>query len=79
MSSKRSRVHPKYKTKCRVTNWPEYDRGLVRRGDLTLWISPEAITTWSPGLPCAAPQATHSASHLSATLRGPAGEAFGHG
>ena len=26
MPTKRSRVHPKYKTKYRVTNWPEYDR-----------------------------------------------------
>lgn len=43
MSTKRSRVHPKYKTKYRLTNWSDYDRGLIRRGDLTLWISPEAI------------------------------------
>ena len=48
MSTKRSRVHPKYKTKYRVTNWSDYDRGLIRRGDLTLWISPEAIDTWRP-------------------------------
>ena len=25
---KASRVHPKYKTKYRVTNWAEYERGL---------------------------------------------------
>jgi hypothetical protein len=37
-----SRVHPKYKTKCRVNNWAEYDRSLVQRGDITLWISKEA-------------------------------------
>jgi IS5 family transposase len=48
MSSKRSRVHPTYKTKYRVTNWPEYDHGLVDRGDLTLWISQEAIDAWHP-------------------------------
>jgi len=42
MSTKRSRVHPKHKTKYRVTNWSDYDRGLIRRGDLTLWSSPEA-------------------------------------
>jgi hypothetical protein len=34
----RSRVNPKYKTKYRVSNWSEYDRALVRRGDITLWI-----------------------------------------
>ncbi len=48
MSSKRSRVHPKYKTKYHVRNWPAYDSGLVRRGDLTLWMSPEAIDAWKP-------------------------------
>ena len=27
----KSRVHPKYKTKYRVGNWPAYDRALVQR------------------------------------------------
>ena len=44
-----SRVHPKYKTKYRVTNWESYDRALVRRGDITLWLSPEAVAAWKPG------------------------------
>ena len=44
----KSRVHPKYKTKYRVANWASYDRGLVRRGDLTVWLSPEAIAAWEP-------------------------------
>ncbi len=44
----KSRVHPKYKTKYRVTNWAEYDRALVRRGDITLWISEDAIEGWKP-------------------------------
>jgi IS5 family transposase len=44
----RSRVHPKYKTKYHVTNWASYDRALVRRGDITLWLSPEAIAAWKP-------------------------------
>jgi hypothetical protein len=43
-----SRVHPKYKTKYRVSNWAEYDQGLIRRGDITLWLSPQAIATWNP-------------------------------
>jgi len=43
-----SRVHPKYKTKYRVANWAEYDRALVRRGDITLWISDDAISSWKP-------------------------------
>ena len=43
-----SRVHPTYKTKYRVANWPSYDRALVGRGDVTLWMSPKAIATWAP-------------------------------
>jgi hypothetical protein len=42
-----SRVHPKYKTKYRVTNWAEYDQALVERGDITLWITPSAIKGWA--------------------------------
>src|SRR5262245_3153797 len=45
----KSKVHPAYKTKYRVANWPSYDRALVRRGDVTLWLAPEAITAWEPG------------------------------
>jgi len=44
----KSRVHPKYKTKYRVGNWADYDRALVQRGDITLWISAEAIESWTP-------------------------------
>jgi len=47
MSSKRSRVHPKYKTKYRVANWSEYDRSLVQRGDVTVWLSPAAAVSWN--------------------------------
>jgi DDE family transposase len=45
----KSKVHPAYKTKYRVANWPAYERALVRRGDVTLWLTPEAITAWEPG------------------------------
>ena len=44
----KSRVHPKYKIKYRVSNWADYDRALVQRGDITLWISEEAIASWKP-------------------------------
>ena len=44
----KSRIHPKYKTKYRVGNWAEYDRALARRGDITLWISKDAIAAWVP-------------------------------
>ncbi len=44
----RSRIHPKYKIKYRVSNWAEYDQALVQRGDITLWISEDAIWCWKP-------------------------------
>jgi len=44
----KSRVHPKYKTKYRVSNWADYDRALVQRGNITLWISEDAIASWKP-------------------------------
>ncbi len=44
----KSRVHPKYKRKYHVGNWPEYERALVRRGDITLWLSAAAIAAWTP-------------------------------
>ena len=44
----KSKVHPRYKTKYRVANWAAYNRALVRRGDVTLWLSAEAIAAWTP-------------------------------
>ena len=43
-----SKVHPTYKTKYRVANWPAYNQALVRRGDVTVWVSSEAIGAWTP-------------------------------
>ncbi len=43
-----SKVHPTYKTKYRVANWSAYNRALVRRGDVTVWLAPEAIAAWTP-------------------------------
>jgi len=31
----------------RVHNWPEYDKSLRRRGDLTIWLSEDAVTAWT--------------------------------
>ena len=42
------RIHPTYKTKYRVENWASYDRALVQRGNVTVWVSPEAIASWEP-------------------------------
>ncbi len=44
----KSSVHPNYKTKYHVQNWASYDRALVCRGDVTVWLSPEAIVSWEP-------------------------------
>lgn len=35
------------KTPYRVRNWPEYNKALVQRGSLTLWITPEVIGSWN--------------------------------
>ena len=43
----KSKVHPTYKTKYRVANWPAHNRALVRRGDVTVWLSSEAIAAWT--------------------------------
>ena len=41
------RTQLKYtKQRYRVRNWPQYEAGLRRRGDLTLWFSEEAIAAW---------------------------------
>ena len=35
------------KQKQRVTNWSEYNEGLRRREDLTVWISEDALALWA--------------------------------
>ncbi len=44
----KSRIHPKYKTRYRVWNWRAYERALVQRGDVTLWLSADARDAWRP-------------------------------
>jgi hypothetical protein len=41
-----SRRHKIPKARYRVTNWPEYDAALVRRGGLTVWFTEEAVAAW---------------------------------
>ena len=38
--------HPNYKTAYRVGNWPEYEKSLRDRGDVTVWFSDDAINAW---------------------------------
>lgn len=37
---------PKSVQTYRVRNWKEYNKSLVNRGNLTIWISEEALATW---------------------------------
>ncbi|WP_457663913.1 IS5 family transposase [Sinorhizobium medicae] len=41
-----ARRHRIGRMKFKVTNWPEYEAGLRRRGSLTLWLTPEALAMW---------------------------------
>ena len=41
-----SRRHHIPRAKYRVMNWPDYDRGLVRRGDIRFWIDESALEQW---------------------------------
>ena len=45
---KRANRPPKYKTAYRVKHWREYDTSLRARGDITLWLSQDAIEAWTP-------------------------------
>ncbi len=68
----KSRVHPTYKTKYHVQNWAAYDRALVRRGDITIWVSPAAIPAWEPEGPStrrAQRKYSDLAIHTALTLR----------
>src|SRR3712207_5543688 len=42
------RRHKIPRARHKVTNWPEYDRALQRRGSLTIWVTPEALAAWHP-------------------------------
>jgi hypothetical protein len=41
------------KSKYKVTNWPEYNDALRKRGDITIWFTEEAINEWRPAKTCA--------------------------
>jgi hypothetical protein len=45
---KRPHRHPKYQAAYRVKNWREYDHALRARGDITVWLSHDAIEAWTP-------------------------------
>lgn len=41
-------THKKPKARYRLRNWSEYNRALVQRGSLTLWITEDVLQTWHP-------------------------------
>src|SRR5215213_3402821 len=36
----------RFRAEYRIRNWPQYETGLKRRGDLTLWLDEAAIAGW---------------------------------
>lgn len=44
--TKTEKSSPMAKTVYRIRNWSEYNKNLVRRGSITLWISEDVITGW---------------------------------
>jgi hypothetical protein len=55
-----ARRHRIPRARYKAFNWPEYDRALQRRGNLTVWVTPEALAAWQP--PCTGkPRAVASA------------------
>jgi hypothetical protein len=39
-------VTKRKKRKCRLRNWPDYNKALVLRGSLTLWLDHHSLATW---------------------------------
>ena len=41
-----TRRHHIPKARRRITNWPSYEAGLRRRGDVTFWLDEAALSGW---------------------------------
>ena len=48
---KQQKAKKKNKTKYKVKNWTQYNKSLVERGSLTIWITPEVIEGWQDNRP----------------------------
>jgi len=44
--SKAQKEPPSPKAKYRLTNWPEYNKALVHRGHITLWLDETTLSQW---------------------------------
>ena len=42
--------HPKYRKRYKIQNWWSYEKSLINRGDLTLWLSEDVIESWNSDL-----------------------------
>lgn len=38
--------NPEFTFRYKIRNWPEYNRALIRRGQLTLWFDETSIAGW---------------------------------
>jgi Transposase DDE domain len=47
MPSTTTATRPRRKTIYHIRNWSAYDRALVQRGSLTIWITEEALAAWA--------------------------------
>ena len=57
------------KSRYRVRNWAEYEAGLQKRGDLTVWLSDEALDAWrAPGTGKPGGQRTYTDIAIEAAL-----------
>lgn len=60
------------RARYRATNWPAYEAGLRRRGDLTLWLDQDAVAGWTAprrSTPGGQPRYSDLAIELVLTLR----------
>jgi hypothetical protein len=67
-----ARRHRIPRARCRVTNWPSYEAGLRRRGDLTFWVDTAALAGWQAprrSTPGGQPRYSDLAIELVLTLR----------
>ena len=46
MQNPKRRQYKHAKSRYQVKNWSQYEAGLRRRGDLTVWLSDEALAAW---------------------------------
>ena len=48
MPTKTKSPRPRQKPVYHIRNWAEYDRALVARGSLTVWVSDDVVAAWGP-------------------------------